>query len=67
MRAGDLAAIDQVEADGEVLKRRDLLLKAGREVQKLLPSPGDDALVRQVRHSGSSEVRRRSLQEGNIF
>ena len=34
VRAGDLAAIDQVEADGEVLKRRDLLLKAGREVQK---------------------------------
>jgi outer membrane protein TolC len=34
VKAGDLAAIDQVEADGEVVKRRELLLKAGREVQK---------------------------------
>ena len=34
VEAGDLAAIDKVEADGEVFKRRDLLLKAGREVQK---------------------------------
>lgn len=34
VKAGDLPAIDQIEADGEVLKRRELLLKAGREVQK---------------------------------
>lgn len=32
--AGDLAAIDEVEAQGEVMKRQELLLKAAREVQK---------------------------------
>ena len=32
--AGDLAAIDLVEAESEVTKRRELLLKAGREAQK---------------------------------
>ena len=34
VEAGDLAAIDSVEAESEVLKRRELLLKAGREAQK---------------------------------
>jgi outer membrane protein TolC len=34
VKAGDLAAIDQVEAEGEVLKRRELTLKAEREAQK---------------------------------
>ena len=34
VQAGDLAAIDKVEAETEVLKRRELLLKSQREVQK---------------------------------
>lgn len=34
IEAGDLPTIDQVEADTETAKRRELLLKAGRVVQK---------------------------------
>ena len=55
IEAGDLAAIDQVEADREIFKRKELTLKATREVQKaalklalyLWNSDGQDAGIPQ--------------------
>lgn len=73
VKAGDLAAIDQVEAEGEVLKRRELLLKSAREVQKgalklalyLWSSSGDPENIPQPEQAPLTlpETKRLSVEE----